>query len=430
MAVEAPRFPHGSTLEAGPTSGASVMGNLAWSVLGEGVRLVSSFAAFMILVRVYDPADFGRLMATTALFATLFPVASLGGGWLVLQRVTIDGWSPGRALKPATGMMVTGAFAIGVGGLLVRPWILPQMPALLFAGVAISEMLLLGLVEVTLFAAQSNERLVAKAAAWSVYGIGRALGATLLFIAVDQPGLGHWIAMTIVIGVAIVVVAQTLTVGHIVVPSAPRLSDVRSGVPYGLSFGAERMLAAADSVLLVRFDFEADAGIYAAGRRLITVTLAPVLAALHAVSAKLWRAGGRSPAEARRLSVVFTAFGVVYGLSAIAGWLIVGDYVAGLLGDSYRQAAQILPWLSLVPLLTVLEVFAATAVTGSGYHNRRVVATLLVAALNVGLNLAWIPTMGWRGAVYASLLSSAVFVVLLWVILIRIAGPSRGGDGI
>lgn len=409
----------GFTVEA--IDGPGLVGNLSWSVVAEAVRLVSSFAAFLILVRVYDPADFGRLMATTALFTTLFPVASVGGGWLVLQRVTKDSWSPHHALSVTSGLTVIGSVVIGAVALGLRPLILPQMPPLLFTGVAVSEMLLMGLVEVTLFAAQATERLVAKAAVWSVYGLGRAAAAVVLLVVTDDAGLGLWIIVTIGLGFAVLIVAQVATVGRLVAPSPPRWSDVRDGLPYSVGFGAERLLATTDNILLVRFDYVAEAGLYAAARRLMTVSLAPCMAALHAVSARLWRAGSRSVTDALRLARRYTAFGAVYGLATIFAWIVIGDRLAALLGETYAESADIIPWLSVLPLLTVLEIFAATALTGAGMHDRRVVLTVLVGLLNVVLNVLWIPAAGWRGAVFASLVSSAVYVVLLWTVLVHAA---------
>ena len=422
-------------LQPGAAGRRSAMANLFWSLSGEGVRLVSSFGAFLILVRVFPPSQFGLLVAATGLFAVLFPFAGMGGGWLVLRRVTAESWSAIDALATANGMMLVGSAGLGLLAVAARPVLMPQMPLLWFVGVGVSEMVLLGLVETTLFAAQATERLVAKAAAWSVYGLGRAGAAVFLVVAVDEPDLGMWIALTIVIGLVVLLVAQILTVGRLVGVHRPRRVDVKDGLPYSVGFGAERLLAATDNVLLVRLDYAADAGLYAAARRLLTVSIAPVMAGLHAVSARLWRAGGQSRnrvADARRLAVRLSALGSVYGVVVAVAWIMLGDTVARVLGAEYAEAAVILPWLSVIPLLLVLEVFAATALTGAGYHGHRVVLTMAVGVLNIGLNLLWIPGLGWRGAVYASLISSAVYVALLWLTLswaaARVDGDGNGGE--
>lgn len=426
--------PAPTAVDAGPTpepAARSTVGNLAWSVSGEALRLAGSFAAFLILVRVFAPDELGRLVATTGLFATLFPFAGLGGSWLALRRVTTESWSAGEALAVANGMTLIGSLVLGLLALAVRPLILPQMPWPLFLGVGISEMVLLGLVETTLFVAQAEERLAAKAAAWSVYGLGRAGAAVVLLAFVDGAGLGLWIAMNIGIGVLVLLAAQMMTLGRLAGVRQPRLVDVSDGLPYSIGFGAERLLATTDNVLLVRLGYETDAGLYAAARRLLTVSIAPVLAALHAVSARLWRAGGGNPrgvTEARALAGRLSAIGSLYGVITAAAWLLLGDRVVRMVGPAYADAASILPWLGLVPLLLALEIFAATALTASGLHRRRVVLTVLAGAVNIVLNLAWIPGAGWRGAVAASLVSSALYVAALWLTLGWAARQSRPGS--
>ncbi len=417
MTTTQQRMGHRREGSPAPDGGGVLLSNLSWSVLAEAVRLVSSFVAFLILLRIYPPGDFGRLVATTALAMTLFPLASVGGGWLTLRRVTNDGWSTERALAVTSGMTILGSVVVGSIAVVIRPLILPQMPVLLFIGVMFGDMLLLGLVEVTLFAAQANERLVAKAVAWSVYGLGRAGAAAIVLHTVDEPGLGVWIVASIGIGLAVVLVAQRMTVGRLVGPTTPRWIDVRDGLPYSFGFGVERLMATSDNVLLVRLGFSIEAGLYAAARRLLTVSLAPCMAALHAVSARLWQAGARSVSDARTLAVRFTGYGVVYGLVSLVAWLVLGDVLSRLLGSTYRESAEILPWLSVLPLLTMLELFVATALTAADLHNRRVVLSAAAGLVNIGLNIALIPAHGWRGAVIASLISSVAYVIGLWLTL-------------
>ncbi len=406
--------------------------NLFWSILGEAVRLLTSFVALLLLVRLFEPAEFGLLVAATGLFNSLFPFAGMGGGWLVLRRVTAESHSTIAALASASGMMLLGSAVIGLLAAVAQPVILPQMSLTTFLGVAVSEMLLLGLVETTLFAAQAERRLKAKAVTWSLYGTARAAAAgALLFFGGASVGLGWWILATIGVGLIVLTVAQLLTVGGPVRPTRPTVTDVRHGLPYALGFGAERVLFVSDTVILTALDKATDAGLYAGARKLMTVTIAPVIAALHAVSADLWAAGGQRKVNAEavaRLAWRFTAFGIAYGMAAAGGWILFGDLIAAVLGPQYSESAAILPWLSIVPLLLVLEVFAGTALTASDHHRHRVVVTLTIGAFNIAANLALIPSWGWRGAVAASLSASVLHAVALWAVLLWAARSTRLGD--
>jgi len=81
--------------------------------------------------------------------------------------------------------------------------------------------------------------------------------------------------------------------------------------------------------------------------------------------------------------------------------------------------------MSIVPFLLALETFAAMALTASGFHTHRVVWTLVSGVVNVGLNLWWIPDHGWRGAAGATIASSVLYVVALWVTLNWASGRPR-----
>ena len=397
------------------------LANLFWSISGEAARLVTSFIALLLLVRLFEPEEFGLLVAATGLFNALFPFAGMGGGWLVLRRVTAESQSTMGALASASGMMLIGSAVLGLLAALLQPVILPQLSLLAFLGVAVSEMLLLGLVETTLFAAQAERRLKAKAITWALYGTARAgAAAGLLVFGGESVGLGSWILTTIGVGAIVLATAQLLTVGGPVIPRRPGPGDIRDGLPYALGFGADRVLFVSDTVILAALGNATDAGLYAGARKLMTVTIAPVIAALHAVSADLWATGGQRKTNANAVTAMairFTGLGVVYGVAAASGWILFGDAIASVLGPEYSESADILPWLSVVPLLLALEIFAGTALTASDHHRHRVTVTLAAGVANVAANLVLIPGWGWRGAVAASLSASALHVIGLWTVL-------------
>ena len=401
----------------GAESPPSLATNTVWSLAAEGFRLVGSLVTFVILTRLYEPSEFGILVATISLFGFVFPHASVGAGWLVMKRVASEGWSPEEAMARATGMALTGGVVAVAGLMLLRPLILPQVSAAMFFGLAISELFLVGMVEITLFAAQATERLIVKAATWTTYGMGRAAAALAILVLVDDPDLGVWIVANAMVGVLVLLMAQTMTLGRVVAPVRPVWADVRLGLPYSLGFGSDRLRDVADTVALVRLDYEADAGLYSAARRLVNVAQAPIIASLHAVNARIWRAGGRSAADARAVAVRSTAVGAAYGSVVGVGILLGGSVAASFLGDSYEETGAVLRWMSIVPLLLALETFAAMALTASGFHTHRVVWTLVSGVVNVGLNLWLIPDHGWRGAAGATIASSVLYVVALWLTL-------------
>lgn len=391
--------------------------NTFWSLGAEVIRLASSLATFLILTHLFPPDEFGILIAASSLFGFAFPQASMGAGWLVLKKIT-DGTSTVEdALAGATGMLLAGGAVVGSALLALRPVLMPQVSAQLFVLLCLSELFLLGMVEINLFAAQAIERLDIKAAVWATYGIGRLAAASLLYLAIDEPNLVAWVALSTLVSLVVLALAQYLTVGRILRPRAPTLRDARDGLPLSVGFGADRLRDVADTVMLVNLGFEVEAGLYSAARRFVNVSQTPIIAFQHASNARMFAAGARSVATSRRLAKRLSIVSAAYGVVAAGVLFSAGGLVALILSDSYDEVGTVLRWMALIPFLLALETYPAMALTASGLHGRRVVLNLSTTLLNIVLNLMWIPTRGLQGAVMATVFTSLVYIVLLWTVL-------------
>jgi O-antigen/teichoic acid export membrane protein len=68
-------------------------------------------------------------------------------------------------------------------------------------------------------------------------------------------------------------------------------------------------------------------------------------------------------------------------------------------------------------LLKSVHYFAADTLTGAGYQGRRTVAQVIVAAVNIGINIPLIAHASWRGAAWSSIASDGLLAVMLWTIV-------------
>jgi O-antigen/teichoic acid export membrane protein len=97
-----------------------------------------------------------------------------------------------------------------------------------------------------------------------------------------------------------------------------------------------------------------------------------------------------------------------------------------VVGRDFSGVLIALRWLCWIPLLRGIHRITGSALTGSGHQRLRTVAQLSVAAVNLGLNLWWIPMYGWIGAAWSSVASDGLLAVLNPVILLsvwRLASP-------
>jgi O-antigen/teichoic acid export membrane protein len=91
-----------------------------------------------------------------------------------------------------------------------------------------------------------------------------------------------------------------------------------------------------------------------------------------------------------------------------------------MVGHDFSGAITALRWLCWIPLLRGLHRATGGALTGSGRQNLRTGTQLVVAAVNLLLNLWWIPEYGWIGAAWSSVASDGLLallnsLMLLWV---------------
>jgi O-antigen/teichoic acid export membrane protein len=97
-----------------------------------------------------------------------------------------------------------------------------------------------------------------------------------------------------------------------------------------------------------------------------------------------------------------------------------------MVGHGFANALLAIRWLCWLPALRGVHQLAGGALTATGRQNYRTVAQFLVAALNVALNLVWIPAHGWIGAAWASLISDGTLGLLNLSLVLLIF--SRAGD--
>jgi O-antigen/teichoic acid export membrane protein len=85
-----------------------------------------------------------------------------------------------------------------------------------------------------------------------------------------------------------------------------------------------------------------------------------------------------------------------------------------ILGSKYDAVVPAVRWLAPIPFLRCLHSFLADALSGAGLQRTRMSIQVLVASINIGLNLAVLPRYSWRGAAWTSVGCDGLLVVVFW----------------
>ncbi len=201
---------------------------------------------------------------------------------------------------------------------------------------------------------------------------------------------------------------------------AKRRAYLAYGAPIAAALVLDLVLSVADRFLIAVFLGEAAVGEYAAGYGVAdkTVLLLCAWAAMAGsplVMAAYDRAGPVAAHEAAR-GLIRTLLWL--GIPAATGLALVARPLAeAMIGPGLREGAmQIIPWIAFAGLLNGLlihyisESFQLTRKTG-----QRALLMLIPAAANIILNLILIPQFALMGAVWATLASYALGLLVLGI---------------
>ncbi|HKN73644.1 MAG TPA: oligosaccharide flippase family protein [Candidatus Acidoferrum sp.] len=389
--------------------------NTAWMIGGQGLRLVIQAVYFIEIARSLGVRNYGAFVGVVALVGIVYPFASLGSGNLLIKNVSRDKslfsayW--GRALVFTAFCGAFLLFAVCVLARLVLP---PEIPTLLVVSVSAADIFGLNLITVSAQAFQAIERLGWTAAIYVVMTGGRLAGALILIAIRPHPSALLWsylyFGSTAVIAiVTVVLVCWKIGLPKISWPNAR--GATHEGFYFAASQTAQTVYNDIDKTMLARLSTLEATGIYGAAYRIIDVSFVPVSALLWSSYPSFFRAGARgiSSSLAYARPLLFRA--LAYAGLVCAGLLLGAGIVPHILGEQYRQTAEALRWLSVLPLLKAVHYFLSDTLTGAGYQSVRTSLQAGVAVFNVLLNLWVIPAYSWRGAAWSSIASDVALVL-------------------
>jgi len=197
-------------------------------------------------------------------------------------------------------------------------------------------------------------------------------------------------------------------------PDISTFSLIRESLPFAITSGLNLILLYMDSVMLGVLRTQSEVGIYGAAYRsalvllfismAMSISLVPMISKLHGI-------GSEKVAGTIRKYFHFSfVFGIPLG---VGGSIIASSFIPALFGTQYSEASlifAILIWSIVFAFLRTpfITMFEAT--------DRQAVISRIFAfavAINVGLNLAFIPRFGMTGAAVSTVVTDAFILVIM-----------------
>jgi O-antigen/teichoic acid export membrane protein len=396
--------------------------NTLWMLLAHGGRLVLQIAYFVIVARTLGAEQYGAFVGATSLVSTLAPFATLGAGNLLVKNVSRDRtlfqdyWGNALLVISVSGFVLTLLL------LLVAPSILPRtisVPVVFFAAVA--DLFFYRIIDTSGQAFQSVLWLSQTAILNVLPSITRILAGLVLIYCFPQPTALEWTALYMVstaVAAAIALLMVHRSLGQ------PRLAlkrlrpELLEGFYFSMGLSSQTIYNDIDKTMLARLSSLDAAGIYAAAYRLIDVAFVPVRSLLTAAYAKFFQHGASGIKGSLVLAKQLIPFAGAYSIAASLGLCLLAPLIPYALGDEYAGTVNALRWLAPLTFIKSMHYFAADSLTGAGFQGHRSAVQVLVAIVNILLNLWLIPLFSWQGAALTSIASDGLLMLGLWFIVV------------
>lgn len=392
----------------------AVARNTGWMMLGQGLRVLVQAAYFVLIARTLGAEQYGAFVGAAAVTAIVAPFVGLGSANLVVKNVSRDRsllreyWGNGLFLT-LTSALAAIVLVVSAARMLLPASVSMQVIVL----VAIADLLFSRFVDLSCLTFQAVERLGRTAQLNILISLCRLIGIAALSFLVRHPDASMWSKAYLAASAAAAIIAVASVRREL---ARPRLAlwripgELREGLCFAGGLSAQTLYNDIDKSMLARLATLEAAGIYAAAYRLIDVAFLPVRSLLYATYPSFFRAGSQGIAGTLAYLKHLLPRAVIYSVLAAAALIVGAPLVPYVLGPDYADTTDALRWLALLPLLKTAHYFFSDALTGAAYQGLRMLAQVVVAVVNVILNLWLIPVYGWRGAAWTSLASDGLLV--------------------
>jgi O-antigen/teichoic acid export membrane protein len=400
--------------------------NTLFSAVSEGSNLLLFLLGFLA-ARWLGPEEFGAYSAALAFVGLFRLLPDFGMAYASTLEISRD---PSLARRLITGLLgLQGALSLATVALCAL------LGGLIFEGHVFTAVLLLSL-DLVFKSLKATLR-------WLLKGLQR-FGVEAVSLLLERGLLLAVCAAVLSAGHGLVAFVATFTglrvldalglFGYVharIVRLAPRLDPplwgelFRKGLPFAYAGAAITVFQQLNQVLLEQMRGASEAGYFAAPLRLVEgLTLVPRILS-YALIPTMAGLFPTDPGAVTRLYARGAKYLLVLGLPLVLLGLLGSTPLMRLLfGSAYAPSAPASQLLLPAVAFMFLSNFGETTLACIGRWRSIVVIATACLALNVALNLLWIPAHGYMGAAWAQLATELAYFVL------GAAALARHGHGI
>ncbi len=404
-----------------------VLDNIAWLALDRALKLALGLFVTAWLARHLGPEQFGTynyVFAFVALFGTL---ATLGIPAIAVRELVREPERRAEILGTSLALVAVGSLVAAGLATLAAGWVRPQdLPVRIgvaiigctwvFQSTAVVRWWFESQVAVRHLLLPENTALVI------------AAGVRVVLILNDAPlTTFFWVQLLEAAMIAAFLpIAYAMQVGDLRRwrPVRSRaLQLLRDGWPLVLAGVITMVQARIDQLVLASMVGDLELGYYSGALRVAENLVFVALALQSSMFPILVDARRQSEAEFRRKLLMFYRVSSAVALLICIPVALLGPWlVHWLLGPAYAPAGTLLALMSGRIFLAFMGLARAAYLTIENMQRYATLTTIFGTALNLLLNLLWIPSFQAQGAVWASLVSFVITIFVLDLFILRVRG--------
>lgn len=382
-------------------------------------------AYFTIVARTLGVHDYGLFIGVAAFIGILRPYSGLGFGKILIANVARspalfkEYWGNAIFMSVASGLVLT-ALTILAGDVF-----LPKTaPLIIILLIAVADLIFYRVYDVAINALNSLELIHWMAKCGLGFRLTGLIAALCLNIFFSGSGIIAWATLYLAIRVisalwTSLLVCQMLGKPKLALSRIPR--ELKKGFYFSIGSSSATIYNDIDKSMLARMSTLGATGIYGAAYRIITVAVTPVFALLASTYARFFQQGKDGIRGSLKLAKFLVPIMGLYGALASLSLVFFAPLITYILGSEYSSSINAVRWLAPLIFFKSIQYLAADTLTGAGFQGLRSAVQVAVAVFNTIANLWLIPLYSWKGAVWSSLASDGLLVLILWSLALIIS---------
>jgi O-antigen/teichoic acid export membrane protein len=387
---------------------------------GQGMGYLLRAVYFVLIARLLGVLQYGVVVGAVALVNMIANYGRLGTSVVFLRHVSAD--RSRFAVYWGNILVVT----LSMSSLLIiclhfvaARLIAPSSAALIVPtaiATCLCEQLTIGAGQVF----QTFEKMGITATLNLLTSLARTLAAGGMLLVLHHATAGQWvIASMIVSALAAIAAVAMVTINFGWPQIEPRLFMKRGaeGAEYALSASTGSAYNDLDKAMLSHFGMSAANGIYTMAYRAVDLATMPAASMEAAAEPRLFQLGATSLKQAAIFGRRLLKRSVLTSAAAAAAMFVLAPLIPLFVGRGFTESVSALRWLCLIPVFRSIHGSTGSVLTGAGLQRYRSVTQIVAAVGNFVLNLWLIPTHGWLGAAWASLITDGGLGLMNSVVL-------------